>query len=63
MVFMKIKSKKLLMVSVITFALFVIAIVLNYSSFENAKNACIDNNKTPNIQRGFLAMNWAVSCK
>jgi hypothetical protein len=60
---MKIKRKKLFMVLVIVFPLFVISIVSNYNSLENAKNACVENSKTPNIEQVFLAINWAVSCK
>ena len=51
------------MVSVIIFSFFVISIVSNYNSLENAKNACVENNKTPNIEQDFLAINWAVTCK
>jgi len=51
------------MVSVIIFSFFVISIVSNYNSLENAKNACVANSKTPNIEQGFLAISWAVSCK
>ena len=60
---MKIKRKKLFMVSVIIFPPFVISIVSNYNSLENAKNACVENSKIPNIEQVFLAINWAVSCK
>jgi CHASE3 domain sensor protein len=60
---MKIKRKKLFMVSVIIFSFFVISIVSNYNSLENAKNACVENSKTLNIEQVFLAINWAVSCK
>ena len=60
---MNIKNKKLFMVSVIIFSFFVIFIVSNYNSLENAKNACVENNKTPSNEQDFLAINWAVSCK
>ena len=60
---MKVKKKKLFMVSVIIFSFFVISIVSNYYSLENAKNACVENNKIPNIEQDLLAINWAVSCK
>ena len=58
---MKVKKKKLF--TVIIFSFFVISIVSNYNSLKNAKEACIENNKTPNIEQDFLAINWAVSCK
>ena len=58
---MKVKKKKLF--TVIIFSFFVISIVSNNNSLENAKKACIENNKTPNIEQDFLAINWAVSCK
>ena len=51
------------MVSFIIFSSFVISIVSNYNSLENAKNACVENSKIPNIEQVFLAINWAVSCK
>jgi CHASE3 domain sensor protein len=57
---MKIKKKKLFMISVIIFSFFVISIVSNYNSLENA---CVENNKTPNIEQDFLAINWVVTCK
>ena len=58
---MKVKKKKLF--TVIIFSFFVISIVSNNNSLENAKKACIENNKTPNIEQDFLAINWAVACK
>lgn len=60
---MKFKKKKLFMVSVIIFSFFVISIVSNYNSLENVKNACVENNKTPNIEQDLLAINWTVSCE
>lgn len=58
---MKLKKKKLFVVSVIIFSFFTLSIVSNYKSLENAKDACVD--KTPIIEQGFLAINWSVSCK
>ena len=58
---MKVKKKKLF--TVIIFSFFVISIVSNNNSLENVKKACIENNKTPNIEQDFLAINWAVACK
>ena len=63
LVFMKVKKKNLFMVSVIIFSFFVISIVSNYHSLENAINACVEDNKIPNIEQDFLVINWAVSCK
>ena len=60
--FMKVK-KNLFMISFIIFSFFVISIVSNYNSLENAKNACVENDKTPNIEQVFSAINWTVSCK
>ncbi|SOC43797.1 hypothetical protein [Ureibacillus acetophenoni] len=60
---MKVKNKNLIMVSVIIFSFIVISIVANYNSLENAKDSCVENNKTPSIEQDFLAINWAVSCE
>ncbi|MGM0847207.1 MAG: hypothetical protein ACQEUT_19800 [Bacillota bacterium] len=43
--------------------LFTVAIILNFNSLENAKEACIGIDKTPKIERGFFTVNWSVSCK
>jgi CHASE3 domain sensor protein len=61
--FMKVKKKNLFTISFMIFLFFVISIVSNYNSLENAKNAYVENNKTPNIEQNFLAINWAVACK
>jgi hypothetical protein len=55
--------KKFFIVTVIIFSFLVISIVSNYNSFEDAKNACVENNKTPNIEQDFLAINWTVACQ
>ena len=60
---MNIKKKKFFIVTVIIFSFLVISIVSNYNSFEDAKNACVENNKTPNIEQDFLAINWTVTCQ
>ena len=57
---MKMKRKNIFMVVSL---FFVISIMSNYNSLENAKNSCIEINKTPKIEQDFLAINWAVSCK
>jgi CHASE3 domain sensor protein len=59
---MNIKKKKIFMISVIILSFFVVSIVSNHYSLENAKNACVKNNKTPKIEQDFLAINWTVSC-
>ena len=60
---MNIKKKKFFIVTVIIFSFLVISIVSNYNSFEDAKNACVENNKTPNIEQDYLAINWTVTCQ
>lgn len=40
-----------------------IAIISNFNSLEITKSACIENNKTPNVEKDFLAINWSVSCE
>ncbi|RBW67447.1 hypothetical protein DS031_22190 [Bacillus taeanensis] len=60
---MKIKRGKFMMMVIIIFLFFVIAIVSNYHSLENAKSACVENYKTSNVEQGFLAMNWNVTCE
>lgn len=60
---MNIMKKRFFMVTVIIFSFLVISIVSNYNSFEDAKNACVENNKTPNIEQDFLAINWTVTCQ
>ena len=60
---MNIKRKKFFIVTVIIFSFLVISIVSNYNSFEDAKNACVKNTNTPNIEKDFLAINWTVACQ
>ncbi|MRH43258.1 hypothetical protein GH741_11260 [Aquibacillus halophilus] len=57
-----VKTKSFFIASAITFLLLTVAIFLNYNSLEYAKEACVDNNKTPKIEQDFLAFNWSVSC-
>jgi hypothetical protein len=63
MVEMGIKRKRFFVVSVIIFTFFVVAVILNDNSLEHAKNACIGNNKTPKVEKSFLAFYWSVSCE
>ncbi|PLR80360.1 hypothetical protein CVD25_14440 [Bacillus canaveralius] len=60
---MRIKRKRFFVAFFTILSFLVVAIILNYKSLEYAKNACIDNNKTPKIEQGFLAFNWSVSCE
>ncbi|MDN4494455.1 hypothetical protein [Ureibacillus aquaedulcis] len=60
---MKSNKKKFYMILVSSFLLFVMLAALNYNSLENAKNSCVENNKTPEVEQDFLAINWTVSCK
>lgn len=60
---MKIKKNKFYMILVSIISLFVMIVLMNYHSLENAENSCEDNNKTPEVEQDFLAINWTVSCK
>ncbi|MFC7686359.1 hypothetical protein [Ureibacillus sp. GCM10028918] len=57
---MKINKGKFLMISV---SLFIILVVTNYQSLENAKNSCEKGDKTPEVEQDIMAINWTVSCK
>jgi hypothetical protein len=54
---------KISWLSFVCAACITLAAALNYGSFNFAKNACVDNNKTPIVDKSFLAINWSVSCK
>jgi hypothetical protein len=60
---MKIKTKSFIIASTIAILVLTVAISLNYNSLEHAKGACVDNNKTPKVEKDFLAFNWSVSCE
>ncbi|MBM7660280.1 hypothetical protein JOC85_001047 [Bacillus mesophilus] len=57
------KKKKKIYVSSLLITFFSLAIALNYHSLHSAKNACIENNMTPDVDQSFLAINWTVSCE
>ncbi len=57
------RRKNLYVLSLIVLALLILLAALNLYSFNYAKNACIDNSKTPIVERTFLAINWSVSCE
>ncbi|WP_423800972.1 hypothetical protein [Neobacillus sp. SAB-20_R2A] len=56
-------NKKLFIPGVIGLSFLAAMFVLNFYSLENAKNACVENNRTPEVEQGFLSINWSVSCK
>lgn len=59
---MKIKRRTYIATMIV--ALFLIMmVILNVHSMKNAKNACINYNKTPIVKHDFLAFNWSVSCR
>ncbi|MFD6442729.1 hypothetical protein ACFWDG_23815 [Peribacillus sp. NPDC060186] len=58
-----IKRKKSFMLCFIVLSFSAIAIISNFNSLEITKSACIENNKTPNVEKDFLAINWSVSCE
>jgi hypothetical protein len=57
------KQGVLIGISSMVLAFLIISAVLNGNSLTSAKNACIDNNKTPTVEKSFLAFNWSVSCE
>lgn len=57
------RRKNLYVLSLIVLSLLILSAVLNFNSFNYAKNACIYNGKTPIVDRTFLAFNWSVSCE
>ncbi|MCM3638916.1 hypothetical protein M3152_14530 [Sporosarcina luteola] len=57
------KKKKLFIVPFIIASLLVISVVSNFNSFQNAKNACAENNMTAQVEQDFLAINWEVLCE
>ena len=57
------KRKRLTLLSVTAFIFLLFLAVLNNNSLNYAKNACIDNNKTPLVDKTLFAINWSVSCK
>ncbi|MYL18776.1 hypothetical protein GLW04_02675 [Halobacillus litoralis] len=59
----KVKTKSFFIVLAIAFLILTVAVFLNYNSLEYTKEACFDNNKTPEIEQDFLAFNWSVSCE
>lgn len=57
------KRKKLSLLSGTALAFLLFSVLLNYHSFNYAKNACTENNKVPIVDKTFLAVNWSVSCE
>ncbi|MDQ0975909.1 hypothetical protein QFZ31_005787 [Neobacillus niacini] len=57
------KRKNLYVLSLIVLALLILSAVLNFNSFNYAKNACIENGKTPIVDSTFLVFNWSVFCE
>jgi flagellar basal body-associated protein FliL len=57
------KGKSLYVLSLMVLAFLIMIAVLNYTSFNYAQKACIDNNKSPIVDKTFLALNWTVSCQ
>ncbi|MDW7617932.1 hypothetical protein SC499_25550 [Peribacillus simplex] len=57
------KRKKSFMLCFIALSFSAIAIISNFNTLEITKSACIENNKKPNIEKDFLAINWSVSCE
>jgi hypothetical protein len=55
--------KKTKLFSVTLLAFLVVAVLSNYQSLQIAKNACIDNDRTPQVEQSPLAFNWSVSCE
>lgn len=60
---MTINRKRLIIPGVIGLLVLAAMFVLNINSLENAKKACAENNRTPEVEQGFLSINWSVSCK
>ncbi len=60
---MNIKRKKSFMLCFIVLSFTAMAIISNFNSLESTKNACLDNNKTPKVEKDFLDINWSVSCE
>ena len=58
-----VKKKKYFTLCFIVLLFSVIAITSNFNSLESTKSACIENNKTPNVEKDFLSINWSVSCE
>ncbi|MEK3822463.1 hypothetical protein MKY20_25640 [Cytobacillus sp. FSL W8-0315] len=58
-----IKRKKSIMLCCIVVSFSAMAIISNFNSLESTKNACLENNKTPKVEKDFLAINWSVSCE
>ncbi len=54
---------KKIYVSVMILSLVLICFLVNYSSLQHAKQSCIESEKTPMVEKTFLAFNWSVSCK
>lgn len=57
------KRKNLYVLSLIVLALLILSGVLNFNTYIYAKNACVENSKTPIVDSTFLAFNWSVSCE
>ncbi|MDP4552954.1 hypothetical protein Q9251_18910 [Alkalihalobacillus macyae] len=59
---MKIKRKTYI-ATIIVASFLIMMVILNVNSMKNAKNVCVNNNKTPIVKHDFLAFNWSVSCR
>jgi hypothetical protein len=57
------KKKNLYVLSLIVLALLILSAVLNFNSFNYAKNSCIGNGKNPIVDSTLLVINWSVSCE
>ncbi|WP_157077274.1 hypothetical protein [Robertmurraya korlensis] len=56
-------TKRKNVLSLIVLALLILTAVLNLNTYNYAKNACIENGKTPIVDSTFLSFNWSVSCE
>ncbi|WP_171016789.1 hypothetical protein [Pseudalkalibacillus caeni] len=55
-------SKKKFFVIVLFLALSVV-MISNYQLFKHTKQLCVENSKIPHGEKGFLAINWSVTCE
>lgn len=57
------KRKSLYVFSLMVLAFLILSVVLNYNSFNYVQKACIEDNKSPIVDKTFLVFNWTVSCQ